>query len=71
MIGTGGGVCRPFNYLEVYMKDAVIKYLPNTTTDEEIRKIRQDFNDKDVSLILIISGKEKLLNCLQSLINVD
>ena len=53
------------------MKDAVIKYLPNTTTDEEIRKIRQDFNDKDVSLILIISGKEKLLNCLQSLINVD
>ena len=50
-------------------KDVVIKYLPNTTTQEEISKIRAEFDEKDTTLILMISGQEKLLNCLQSLIN--
>ena len=53
------------------MKDAVIKYLPNNTTQEELKRIRSEFNAKDIALILIISGKGKLLNCLEELINVD
>ena len=52
-------------------KDVVIKYLPNTTTEEEIKKIRLEYANKNQTLILMISGKEKLLNCLQLLINVD
>lgn len=52
-------------------KDVVIKYLPNTTTQEEINKIRDEFNDKNTTLILMISGRENILNCLQSLINID
>lgn len=52
-------------------KDIIIKYLPNTTTQEEIKKIRLEFNNKEQTLILMISGNDKLLNCLQSLINVD
>lgn len=52
-------------------KDVVIKYLPNTTTQEEIKKLRLEFKEKNTTLILIISGQDKLLNCLQSLINVD
>ena len=52
-------------------KDVVIKYLPNTTTKEEINKIRLEYKNKNQTLILMISGKEKLLNCLQSLVNVD
>ena len=52
-------------------KDVIIKYLPNTTTQEEIKKIRLEFDNKEQTLILMISGKDKLLNCLQSLINVD
>lgn len=56
-------------------KDVIIKYLPNTTTQEEIKNIRnefnQDANNKETTLVLMISGKDKLLNCLQSLISVD
>ena len=52
-------------------KDAIIKYLPNDTTQEELKRIRSEFNTKDVTLILMISGKRKLLNCLEELINVD
>lgn len=52
-------------------ENIIIKYLPNNTTQEEIKKIRKEFKEKDVTLILMISGKDKLLNCLQSLINVD
>lgn len=56
-------------------KDVIIKYLPNTTTQEEIKNIRNEFNqdtsNKETTLILMISGKDKLLNCLQSLISVD
>ena len=56
-------------------KDVIIKYLPNTTTQDEIKTIRdefnKDFNNKDVTLILMISGQGKLLNGLQSLINID
>lgn len=52
-------------------KDIIIKYLPNTTTQEEINKIRAEFNEENITLILMISGREKLLNCLQSLINID
>ena len=51
--------------------DVIIKYLPNTTTKEEIEKIRSEFKDKNATLILMISGKEKLLNNLQSLVNID
>ena len=56
-------------------ENVIIEYLPNNTTQEEIKKIRKEFNEKfegeNVTLILMISGKDKLLNCLQSLINVD
>jgi hypothetical protein len=56
-------------------KDVVIKYLPNTTTKDEIKAIREEFNKthntKETTLILIVSGKNKILNCLQDLINVD
>lgn len=52
-------------------KDVVIKYLPSTTTQDEIKKIRSEFNNKEQTLILMISGKDKLLNCLQALINID
>lgn len=52
-------------------KDVVIKYLPNTTTQEEINKIRSEFKDENTTLILMISGKESLLTNLQSLISVD
>ena len=52
-------------------KDVVIKYLPNTTTQEEINKIRAEFNEENAILILMISGQEKLLNCLETLINID
>ena len=56
-------------------KEVIIKYLPNTTTQDEIKAIRDEFNEEfkgeDISLILMISGQDKLPNCLQSLINVD
>lgn len=52
-------------------KDVIIKYLPNTTTREEIAKIRSEHDDQNTTLILMISGKDKLLNCIQSLINID
>lgn len=52
-------------------KDIVIKYLPNTTTQEEIKRIRYEFNNKEQTLIIMISGNDKLLNCLQTLINID
>lgn len=56
-------------------KEVIIRYLPNTTTQDEIKAIRDKFNEEfkgeNVSLILMISGQDKLLNCLQSLINVD
>ena len=56
-------------------KEVIIRYLPNTTTQDEIKAIRDEFNEEykgeDISLILMISGKDELLNCLQSLINVD
>ena len=49
-------------------KDIVIKYLPNTTTDEELQQIRRDFKNKGVAVILIVSGKENLLDNLQSML---
>jgi hypothetical protein len=56
-------------------KEVIIRYLPNTTTHDEIKAIRdkfkEEFNTDEVTLILMISGKDKLLSCLQSLINVD
>ena len=56
-------------------KEVIIRYLPNTTTQDEIKVIRDEFNKEfkgeNISLILMISGQDKLLNCLQSLINVD
>ena len=56
-------------------KEVIIRYLPNTTTQDEIKAIRDEFNEEfkgeEISLILMISGKDKLSNCLQSLINVD
>lgn len=51
-------------------KDTVIRYLPHNTTQEEIKRIRSEFKNKNMTLILMISGQEKLLNCLESLINV-
>ena len=56
-------------------KDVIIRYLPSTTTQEEIKQIRDEFNskqcNKDTTLILMISGQNNLLTCLQSLINID
>ena len=56
-------------------KNVIIRYLPNTTTQDEIKAIRdefkKEFNTDETTLILMVSGKDKLLNCLQSLINVD
>lgn len=52
-------------------KDVVIKYLPNTTTQEEIKQIRSEFNHENTTLIIMISGKEKLLDNLQALVNID
>jgi hypothetical protein len=56
-------------------KDVIIRYLPNTTTQDEIKAIRdefkKEFNTDETTLILMVSGKGNLLNCLQSLINVD
>ena len=56
-------------------KDIIIKYLPSTTTKDEMRAIRDEFNkthnQKETTLILMVSGKNKILNCLQDLINVD
>ena len=55
-------------------KDVIIKYLPNTTTKDEMKIIRDEFNKmhnpKETTLILMVSGKNKILNCLQDLINV-
>jgi Glu-tRNA(Gln) amidotransferase subunit E-like FAD-binding protein len=53
------------------MKDIIIRYLPYGTTQEELKQIRHEFNDENMTLILIISGQEKLLNNLQSLVNID
>ena len=49
-------------------KDIVIKYLPNTTRDEELKKIRSDLKKQNQIVILIISGKENLLDNLQSML---
>lgn len=51
-------------------KGTIIKYLPYGTTQEEIKRIRHEFKDENTTLILMISGEEKLIDCLQSLINV-
>ena len=52
-------------------KDVIIKYLPNTTTKEELASIRKEFREENTILMLIISGQDNLLNNLQSLINID
>lgn len=52
-------------------KDVLIKYLPYGTTNEELKRIRLEFNNEDTILILIVSGPGKLLNNLQSLVNID
>ena len=52
-------------------KDIIIKYLPYTTTQQEVAQIRSEYNHQTITLILIISGREKLLDNLQSLINID
>lgn len=53
------------------MKDIMIRYLPHGTTKEELKQIRHEFKDENVTLILIISGQDKLLDNLQSLVNID
>jgi hypothetical protein len=52
-------------------KDVVIRYLPYGTTREDLSKIRHKFKNEDSVLILIVSGQEKLLDNLQSFINID
>lgn len=49
-------------------KKTIIKYLPNTTTKEELKLIRQQYNNKDIQLILVISGSENLMDNLQAFI---
>lgn len=53
------------------MKDVLIKYLPYGTTQEELKQIRHEFKGEDVTLILIVSGQENLLDNLESLVNID
>jgi hypothetical protein len=49
-------------------KDVIIKYLPNTTTKDEMKAIRDEFNKthnpKETTLILMVSGKNKIFNIL-------
>ena len=52
-------------------KDIIVKYLPCTTTKEDLKKIRENLEAENTTVILIISGKEKLLDNLQSMLNVD
>lgn len=52
-------------------KDVLIKYLPYGTTPDELKQIRHEFKDENTTLILIVSGQDKLLNNLQSLVNID
>ena len=52
-------------------KDVLIKYLPYGTTKEELKQIRNEFKDENTTLILIVSGQDKLLDNLQSLVNID
>lgn len=52
-------------------KDVIIKYLPYGTTQEELKQIRLEFQDENATLILIVSGQDKLLDNLQSLVNID
>ena len=56
---------------EIYMKDVIIRYLPYGTTQEELKQIRHEFKDENTTLILIVSGQNKLLDNLQSLVNID
>ena len=53
-------------------KSITIKYLPNGTTKEKIRSIRNEFKEshsKDCRLILYISGQESIKTSLQSFVN--
>ena len=52
-------------------KDIMIKYLPYGTSQEELKQIRNEFKDKNTTLILIVSGQGKLLDNIQSLVNID
>lgn len=47
---------------------AIIKYLPAGTQKEEIAKLRKEFNYPDHNLIIIISGKENILDNLSDFI---
>ena len=38
----------------------VIKYLPKTTSEEEIKKIREEFKGSADKLILMVSGDENI-----------
>lgn len=47
---------------------AIIKYLPANTSQEEIDKLRKEFNYPDHKLILIVSGQENILDNLSDFI---
>lgn len=52
-------------------KSITIKYLPNGTTNEEIKSIRDEFkatHSEDCKLILYISGQDNMKASLQSFI---
>ena len=46
---------------DIMKTGAIIKYLPNNTTEEEIKKIRNEFTSDEHKLILIVAGKENFL----------
>jgi hypothetical protein len=46
----------------------IIQYLPKGTTQEEICKLRKEFNYPDHKLVLVISGKENILENLSDFI---
>ena len=49
---------------DIMKTGAIIKYLPNNTTEEEIKKIRNEFTSDEHKLILIVAGKENFLENL-------
>ena len=46
----------------------IIKYLPNRTSEKEIKKIREEFKDSADKLILMISGDNNIKENLSEFI---
>ena len=40
---------------------SIIKYLPKNTTEDDIKKLRQEFTSEDCKLIIMVSGEDNIL----------